>query len=49
VVEATCVESAVNPVGVGTYECLAHFDNGTDLPYRVTVSSDGSWAASAID
>ncbi|GAA0239275.1 hypothetical protein [Cryptosporangium japonicum] len=49
VVDATCIESAVNPVGVGTYECLVHFDNGTDLPYRITVASDGSWAASVTD
>ncbi|MFG1927678.1 hypothetical protein [Cryptosporangium sp. NPDC048952] len=46
---ATCIEDTVDPLGVGTYACLVRFDDGADLPYRITVSNDGSWAASATD
>ena len=44
---ATCLEEAVDPLGAGTYSCRLRLDDGADLPYRITVSDDGSWAASS--
>jgi len=49
VTHATCVEDAVGPTGSGTYECLISVSDGAALPYRITVSPDGSWAASATE
>ena len=49
VTDATCVEDAVDPLGVGTYGCMLRFDDGAGLPYRITVSDDGTWAASASE
>ncbi|GAA3394219.1 hypothetical protein [Cryptosporangium minutisporangium] len=49
VADAVCLEEAVDATGVGTYQCLLMFTNGDDLTYRITVSDDGTWAASEAD
>lgn len=49
VTDATCIEDSVDPLGVGTYACLVRYDDGADLPYRITVSGDGTWAATATE
>ncbi|SHN44187.1 hypothetical protein [Cryptosporangium aurantiacum] len=49
VTDAACVEEAVDTSGTGTYQCLITFTDGDSLPYRITVSDDGTWATSAAD